>query len=135
MTKDLFGVIIILLLLSGVFLFYSIRSLITAINADLFHIIYSVNNPISDQINFFLTNIIFIALFIVSIGLFTLKPMFRKFIIIIIAADIIHSLLFTKFSSENFYSDSLLLFFDVALSVFFMWFFCSKRIKNQFERL
>ena len=135
MTKDLLGVTIILILLSGSFLFYEIRAFITAIKADLVHMIYSVNSPIYDQINFFFSNIIFISLFIISFCLFTLKPLYRKLIIIIISADIVNSILFTQFSSEDFFSTFLSLFFDVALSGFLIWFFSSKRIKSQFVKI
>lgn len=120
MTKDLVGVILILILLSGGFLFHEARALITAIKFDIVHIVYSVNSPINDQIDFFYTNIIFISLFIISFCLFTLKPLYRKLVIIIISADIFHSILFYRFSSENIFSNSLVSLFDIALSAFFI---------------
>jgi hypothetical protein len=135
MTKDLLAVTIILILLAGSFLFYEIRAFITAIKADLVHILYSVNSPIYDQIDFFFTNLIFISTFIISFCLFTLKPLFRKLIIVAISADIVYSIFFTQFSPENLLSQALSVSFDVALSACLIWFFSSKRIKSQFVKI
>ena len=137
MTKDLLAISFLLVAMSGTATLYGLWVFIKLAVNDSIGLFFLGHETGFEKVSFLFDTIIVVGSFGATLCLFTLKDLFRRILLAILALGILSTvvnIIFILWHRRIESSDFALFTVDLILSLFLVFYFSSKRVKSQFNR-
>jgi hypothetical protein len=135
-SKDIFIISLVLTVTLGVALSYGVYSVIKLFIFDSLDLLFAVHETLYGKVSFLITTLFIVIGFPISLGLFTLKDVFRKLIVIISFLNLGFGLIDYSIRHFQVHADTgspSLLVLDLLTTGFLIWFFSTERVRKQFQ--
>jgi len=135
-TKDVFIISLVLTVTLGGAVSYGVYAVIKLFIFDSLDLLLAVHETLYGKMSFLITTSFIVVGFPISLGLFTLKDVFRKLIVIISFLNLGFNLIDYSVRHLSVHADTgspFLLVLDLLTTGFLIWFFSTERVRKQFQ--